>query len=79
MNLVSNAVKFTEEGSITVEASLVTSPTGHPEVMITVTDSGDGIAEEDRDKLFQPFSQVDDSHPQDWRNRVGLVNLPEPD
>ncbi len=61
LNLVSNAVKFTEEGSITVEASLVTSPTGHSEVMITVTDSGDGIAEEDRDKLFQPFSQVDDS------------------
>ena len=62
INFLSNAAKFTEEGSITVEVSLVTSPkTGHPEVMITVTDSGPGIAPQDQAKLFLPFSQVDDS------------------
>lgn len=61
LNFVSNATKFTEEGSITVEASLTVSPEGKDEVMVTITDSGAGIAPEDQYKLFQPFSQVDDS------------------
>jgi signal transduction histidine kinase/DNA-binding response OmpR family regulator len=61
LNFISNAAKFTDEGSIVIEAGLTTSPFGHPEVIVTVTDTGPGIAEEDRHKLFQPFSQVDDS------------------
>jgi CheY-like chemotaxis protein/anti-sigma regulatory factor (Ser/Thr protein kinase) len=61
LNFVSNAAKFTEEGSITVSAQQVSSPTGKGEVMILITDTGTGIAHEDQDKLFQPFSQVDDS------------------
>ena len=61
INFLSNAAKFTDEGTITVAAGLVSSPTGSPEVMITVTDSGPGIALEDQNKLFLPFSQVDDS------------------
>ncbi|GAB4489543.1 MAG: hypothetical protein Fur0016_06840 [Anaerolineales bacterium] len=61
LNLISNAVKFTDEGSITVSASLHTPSTGVPEVMISVTDTGPGIAPEDQKKLFQAFSQVDSS------------------
>lgn len=61
LNFISNAAKFTDEGSITIEAKLITSPTNTPEVMVSVTDTGPGIAEKDRYKLFQPFSQVDDS------------------
>ncbi len=61
INLVSNASKFTDEGSITVEAFSNFNQDGKPEIMVTVTDTGVGIAEEDRSKLFQPFSQVDDS------------------
>ncbi len=61
LNFISNAAKFTEEGSITVEAKIITSPTNTPEIQISVTDTGPGIAEKDRYKLFQPFSQVDDS------------------
>jgi signal transduction histidine kinase/CheY-like chemotaxis protein len=61
INFMSNAAKFTDEGSITVEASPDYSPEGNAEVMITVTDTGPGIAEEDQGKLFQRFSQVDDS------------------
>ncbi len=60
LNLVANAAKFTEEGSITVEAGLVFSPKGKKEIMVTITDTGAGIALQDQDKLFQPFSQVDD-------------------
>lgn len=61
LNLISNATKFTEKGSITVEAKSSKSSTGQKEITINVTDTGNGIAVEDRPKLFQPFSQVDDS------------------
>ncbi len=61
LNLVSNAAKFTEEGSITVEVEETRSDDGKPEIMVKVTDTGLGIAAEDEGKLFQPFSQVDDS------------------
>jgi signal transduction histidine kinase/CheY-like chemotaxis protein len=61
LNLISNAAKFTEEGQIIIEVTRSRDSSGHPEVMVTVTDSGPGIAKEDEVKLFQPFSQVDDS------------------
>jgi signal transduction histidine kinase/CheY-like chemotaxis protein len=61
INFLSNAAKFTEEGSVTVETSVITSPKGKPEVIISVTDTGPGISQDDWGKLFLPFSQVDDS------------------
>jgi signal transduction histidine kinase/CheY-like chemotaxis protein len=61
INFISNAAKFTDQGTITVEASVIVGPTGHREMLITVTDTGTGIAFADQVKLFQPFSQVDDS------------------
>ena len=61
INFMSNAAKFTDEGTITVEAIPQTGPNGKPEVMITVTDTGPGIDAKDQGKLFLPFSQVDDS------------------
>ncbi|MHC1741221.1 MAG: GAF domain-containing protein [Anaerolineaceae bacterium] len=60
-NLIANAVKFTEKGSVTITASLSRSKADKPEIMVTVADSGIGIAPEDQSKLFQRFSQVDDS------------------
>lgn len=61
LNLFSNAAKFTEEGEITVSASVENGPAGQPEILISVTDTGPGISQEDQDKLFQAFSQVDAS------------------
>jgi signal transduction histidine kinase/DNA-binding response OmpR family regulator len=61
INLISNAIKFTEKGSIAVEASMTTTADNKPEMLVTVTDTGMGIAVEDQAKLFQRFSQVDDS------------------
>ena len=61
LNLISNASKFTEEGSITVEAFVQKGPTGKMEAQINVTDTGPGISAEDQKKLFQAFSQVDGS------------------
>lgn len=61
INLLSNAAKFTEQGSITIAASVETGENNQPEVVVKVIDTGPGIAPEDHSKLFQPFSQVDAS------------------
>ncbi len=61
INLLSNAAKFTDEGTITIFAESQTAESGQPEVVIKVTDTGPGISEEDQKKLFQAFSQVDSS------------------
>ena len=61
LNLISNSSKFTDQGSITVEASVQKGPTGKMEALISVIDTGPGISLEDQKKLFQAFSQVDGS------------------
>jgi CheY-like chemotaxis protein/nitrogen-specific signal transduction histidine kinase len=61
INLLSNAAKFTDEGTISVEVGLKRGAAGRNEACVSVTDTGPGIAEQDQAKLFQPFSQVDDS------------------
>lgn len=61
INLLSNAAKFTDQGSITVEARPHQGSDGEPQVMVRVIDTGSGIADKDQAKLFQPFSQVDGS------------------
>jgi PAS domain S-box-containing protein len=61
LNLISNAAKFTEAGSITVETLVQKGPTGRMEALINVIDTGSGISADDQKKLFQAFSQVDGS------------------
>ncbi len=56
INLISNAVKFTDTGSITCSALL-----RDDEVMVSVTDSGIGIAPTDHPKVFEKFKQVGDT------------------
>jgi signal transduction histidine kinase len=54
LNLISNAAKFTEEGSITLRVR----PQDH-EVLFSVIDTGPGIALEDQDRIFEPFVQTE--------------------
>lgn len=54
LKLLSNAIKFTERGEITLKASVEPNT-----VCISITDTGIGIKEEDLLKLFQPFQQID--------------------
>jgi two-component system sensor histidine kinase/response regulator len=58
INLVNNAIKFTETGSVRVALSQRGSSQA-PVTEFWVTDSGTGIREEDQSKLFQAFSQLD--------------------
>jgi protein-histidine pros-kinase len=55
LNLTSNAIKFTEQGSVRLE---VIHRSDDRKTLFRVTDSGMGIAPEDQVRLFQPFTQV---------------------
>jgi len=61
LNLISNAVKFTEQGAVTVEAALLEQFDDHVIVQITVSDTGIGILPEALGKIFDPFTQADAS------------------
>jgi len=56
VNLLGNAVKFTDHGGVSLQTEL-----SGPNLVFRVTDSGPGIAVEQRERLFQSFSQVDES------------------
>ncbi|MDR2149258.1 MAG: response regulator [Spirochaetaceae bacterium] len=59
-NLLSNAVKFTpEQGTIRLEASLVKEENGLCIIQIEVSDTGIGITEEQKERLFTPFQQAE--------------------
>ena len=59
-NLISNAIKFTHEGGVTIFVeSLRSEQDDDLELWFTVTDTGIGIAEEDQERIFESFSQVD--------------------
>jgi signal transduction histidine kinase len=55
MNLVSNAIKFTDQGNVKLKVELV----NNNNLEFIVSDSGIGIKKEDMEKLFQPFQQID--------------------
>ncbi len=60
-NLLSNAVKFTQQGSVTLAAWTLDQDEHEMNLRIEVRDTGKGIAPKEAKKLFQAFSQGDDS------------------
>ncbi|MGQ9477416.1 MAG: sensor histidine kinase [Candidatus Bipolaricaulia bacterium] len=64
MNLVSNALKYTERGGISIEAAMADG-----QARFTVADTGRGIPPEYQAKVFEPFTQVDSS---DRREAMGI-------
>ncbi len=58
-NLVSNAIKFTDAGSVTVFARIHQVEKSHGRLHVSVKDTGIGISEKEFGKLFKPFSQID--------------------
>jgi two-component system sensor histidine kinase EvgS len=74
-NLVSNAIKFTEQGQIRIIVTL--NPGADLEqvhMLLQVQDSGIGISERDQQRLFEPFAQADSAGPSARRGTgLGLV------
>lgn len=60
-NLISNSLKFTEDGSVTIGARLDSETSEKATLTFWVKDTGIGISPEQKAKLFQPFSQADTS------------------
>jgi signal transduction histidine kinase/ActR/RegA family two-component response regulator len=61
VNLVGNAVKFTERGSVVVEVRLVDDGGAEPLLELAVCDTGIGMTDEQLGRLFRPFVQAEDS------------------
>lgn len=61
INLVGNAIKFTEQGGVRVVVRLIERESSTPQLEFAVTDTGIGMTPEQLTKVFQPFSQGDAS------------------
>src|SRR5580698_10858879 len=61
INLVGNAIKFTDSGEIAVKVQMKSREANECELHFTVSDTGVGIPEEKRELIFAPFSQADTS------------------
>ena len=61
VNLANNAVKFTPQGSVTVEARLLSRAGNRAEVEFSVADTGIGMTPEQQSGLFEAFTQADES------------------
>lgn len=70
LNLLGNAVKFTDRGQVSLEVTALPAPKGNARLRFEVRDSGVGIAPEQQDIIFLPFEQVGDK-----QLRVGGTGL----
>jgi signal transduction histidine kinase/ligand-binding sensor domain-containing protein/AmiR/NasT family two-component response regulator len=61
INLLTNAIKFTSDGSVSTTVSLKDADTSHVTLEIRVADTGIGIPKDKQALIFEPFSQVDSS------------------
>jgi two-component system sensor histidine kinase RpfC len=61
INLVNNAIKFTDKGSVILSVRLVGGTESAPRIRFEITDTGIGIAEESLDRIFDDFTQADTS------------------
>jgi signal transduction histidine kinase/HPt (histidine-containing phosphotransfer) domain-containing protein len=61
LNLVNNAIKFTATGEVNISCQVSAATLGNYEIQFSVKDTGIGIATDDLDRLFQPFTQANTS------------------
>jgi len=59
LNLIGNAIKFTDEGEIVIRVSLEEQSQAEVTILITIEDTGIGISDEDQANLFKAFSQIE--------------------
>ena len=62
INLINNAIKFTEKGEVLIKIELVNREEDFVQIEFTVSDTGIGISNENHDKIFDSFYQVDSAN-----------------
>ncbi|TCD03627.1 response regulator [Pedobacter psychroterrae] len=60
MNLIGNAIKFTNDGSVTLKVEILNTKGNNIQVKFTVSDTGIGIAPQNLEKIFETFEQADE-------------------
>ena len=60
-NLMSNAIKFTEDGQVSLKLTLAAQRNEAVHLLVEVTDTGLGISPDDQNRLFSTFTQLDNS------------------
>ncbi len=60
LNILTNAIKYTEKGSVDLSVTFEKTDPGHVDLLVSVKDTGIGIKEEDMEKLFQPFERIEE-------------------
>ena len=73
LNLIGNAIKFTDSGAVTLQVDVLELSTTHIQLFFQVLDTGVGIAEEDLAKTFEVFEQVGDRKKQSEGSGLGLA------
>ncbi|MEM9300861.1 MAG: response regulator [Pseudomonadota bacterium] len=71
VNLVTNAIKFTDRGEITISAAVVDTSPEHVTIRFEVVDTGTGVPSDSLPRIFDPFTQLDETH----TRRYGGVGL----
>lgn len=71
INLIGNAIKFTEKGSVELQIDCDTTRPAEPLLVFNIVDTGIGISEKSKHELFQSFSQVETSN----TRRFGGIGL----
>lgn len=61
-NLLNNAMKYTDEGCVTLKVSLVKAEENTADILFEVIDTGRGIKEDDMSKLFMAFERIDEKN-----------------
>jgi two-component system, sensor histidine kinase and response regulator len=61
INLAGNAIKFTQKGHVSLQIALETASADMINIRFTVLDTGIGMSQQQQERLFQPFSQADNS------------------
>jgi signal transduction histidine kinase len=73
INLLGNAIKFTDKGQVTLRVSLVSFSDNQAVIRFEVEDSGVGMSSEQLDKIFLPFEQVGDTKRRAAGTGLGLA------
>lgn len=73
INLLGNAIKFTDRGSVTLEVKVIETNASTPHLRFQIKDTGVGIVKEEISRLFQAFEQVGDQKRQSEGTGLGLA------